>query len=118
MGKSLTPTGFTSRVHERSFSKGLRMVGVTLALAGVGVFTAACGTSEAPAPTPTVSEAPTPTKAPENPELIFEKKVEAYKIPDGLSSEELAEAILDRLTIWSNAGANEELESLPRDNHY
>ncbi len=78
----------------------------------IGALTACAPGEEPPRSTETSTpvappEAPKTPEAPatDSPEAIFERKVEAYKIPDGLSTEELAEAILDRLSMWNNAGS-------------
>lgn len=85
---------------------------VLLALGGYGLAGCAPVVSAEPSPTPTSISGETNTPNPDAEQAEFEQKVEALRIPEGLSDEALATTILERQESWANAGKR---DSIPAD---
>lgn len=100
---------------ERNASKAERVMRTTaasilLALGGYGLAGCAPVVNAEPSPSATSSETNAPN--PDAEQAAFEKQVEALRIPEGLSDEELAKTILERQESWANAGKS---DSIPVD---
>ncbi len=97
---------------ERHTSKAERIArttaaGILLTLGGYGLAGCAPVVNAEPSPDPTTSETAAPN--PDDEQANFEKRVEALRIPEGLSDEELAKTILERQEAWANAGKNDNI---------
>ncbi|MFZ3009982.1 MAG: hypothetical protein WA030_03115 [Candidatus Microsaccharimonas sp.] len=80
-----------------------------IALGGFGLAGCVPTVSAGPSPSPTTTTSETAAPNPDNEQPSFEQQVETLRIPEGLSDEELAKAMLERQEAWANYGKSDKL---------